>query len=140
MPLEELEVVRNLSTQTKKQSIQTDYEYRRSLRREFETTVKQLFKDHEGLGSFSWTQATDPDQDFEFFVNRWALLVNGITYQQIKNDKLLIYPAYKDVAEFIDAFDDDELKLLFGDHARVTVVHSIVNVYFWDIEQLGKIS
>lgn len=105
------------------------FAFLRELRRTFREEADTLFTDHDTLRTFSWDQASNPDNDYEFFVNRLDYKINGIDTKSISVNST-IYPAIKDINEFLDLFDDGDFQVLFGDHASVTVTNHGIDVAF----------
>ena len=95
------------------------YNHNVQLRKTFDEESKKLFTDHPSVDTFCWKQCSDPDCDYEFFVDR-EFLINGKTFEQIQGNHDLIQ-AHKDIAEFQGEFDDGDLLALFGDAAKIIV-------------------
>lgn len=110
-----------------------EFKYLRSLRRAFRQEADTLFKDHSVLRRFTFTQASNPENDYDFFVNRLDYEINGVNTKNI-DDSHELYQALKDINEFVDVFDDGELLRLFGDHASVTVTEHNIEISFYDVE------
>lgn len=110
---------------------QESYNYKVQLRRTFDEESKKLFDDHKSLDTFSWKQCSDPDCDYEFFVDR-EFIVNGKTFEQLQGSRDLIQ-AHKDIAEFQGEFDDDDLLNLFGDSAKIIVTKHDVRTIPWTL-------
>lgn len=110
---------------------QARHDYLRSLRVSFWEQSQELFTDHKELHSISWDQASFDVNDYEFFVNRIEVNVNGLDAESVPNNHKL-YPAYKDVAEFMELYDDEDFKSLFGDFAHVVITREGIDVSFYD--------
>lgn len=111
----------------------SNYYHQRAIRQLFDFKSKDLFEKNPTLTNFSWTQATDPNCNYEFFDNRFDQSVNGLKYEQIKDEDLA--RTYRSVAEFLDNFEHDDLFYLFGDHVKVSVTKSGTSLSFFDIEK-----
>jgi hypothetical protein len=117
------------------------FDYTRMLRKTFRESANVIFLDHPLLDSFEWCQNTNPDCDYEFFVNRLVVVVNGKTYEQMRNGRSYeqmrdepMLLARKDISEFLDAFEDDDLLKLFGDHVKVGVSRRAIYLTYHDVD------
>lgn len=111
---------------------ENEFSFLRELRRTFREEANTLFTDHDALRSFAWGQGSVPSNDYEFFVERLDYKINGIDTKAISPNHAL-YAAMKDVNEFLDLFDDDDFRALFGDHAEVTITPHSIDVGFHDV-------
>lgn len=125
----------------------------------FTEEAEKLFRANPNLQSFAWTQYTPyfNDGDACYFGVRddpeYDISVNGVRgsnagpeypsnakygspaykqYESLKKEALVDH--YK-VAEFLQQFDEEDMKTMFGDHVKVTV-HRDGNVEIddWDHE------
>lgn len=111
------------------------FKYTLSLRKAFRGEADVLFKDHAILKRFSFSQSSNPDNDFEFLVNRLKYEINGVNTKFIDVGHEL-YNAMKDINEFIDLFGDEDLLVLFGDHALITVTSHSIEVSLFDCSKV----
>lgn len=128
-------------------------EFRKKMKDEgkayFAEQVKLLFSENPTLLSFSWNQYTPYFNDGEpctFSANTDypVLQIEGDdeTNEQVLEDNEESY--YKDdknegrgkiwssVSDFLKSFDDDDMELLFGDHARVVVNREEITIKDYD--------
>src|SRR4051812_19771275 len=85
-----------------------EFKYGRAIRNAFREEANVLFHDHQELQNFSWNQASSPENDYDFFVNRLDVNVNGIDVNSL-DQKHELFMAAKDVYEFIELFDDSDM-------------------------------
>lgn len=87
--------------------------------------AKQLFVDYPVIETISWVQYTPYFNDGEetiFSANLDSFQINGddrwdAEYHKRGCDKKV----YDAVEEFLNAFDEDDYKDLFGDHVKITL-------------------
>lgn len=106
---------------------EVSYHYAKALRQAFREEADVLFEDHPDLECFSWSQCSVECNAYEFFVDRMAVSVNGNNDQQRQPNAMTT-----DVAEFLEIFDDDDFRSLFGDHVKITVTEQGIDVAFHD--------
>jgi hypothetical protein len=110
----------------------------------FANVTKPFFAEHPGLESFEWHQEDDVynDETYEFQVSRDAydVEVNGVHQDDIynydretrksivKSEYTAIEDLFDDVADFLGNFSEDDLRLMFGDYATITVDRQGVTV------------
>lgn len=107
----------------------------------FSAAAKELFEKHPEMETFSWNQYTpyfnDGDScEFSANTEQESISINGEDAYEIAKDtdwsgskpKPLpedelspLLPAQKDVAEFLQNFDEDDYETMFGDHCEVVV-------------------
>jgi hypothetical protein len=107
------------------------FNYTLMLRKAFRAEANVLFQDHPTLKRFTFSQSSNPDNDFEFLVNRIEYQINGVSTKFI-DPKHELYSALKDINEFMDLFDEDGFLILFGDHASVTVTAHNIEISLYD--------
>jgi hypothetical protein len=107
----------------------------------FSAASRELFEKHPEMDTFSWTQYTphynDGDQcEFHVRFEQECISINGCDsyeiydYTEWVNGKLVLLPedkihslnqAQKNVAEFLEEFDEGDYEAMFGDHCEVLV-------------------
>lgn len=107
-----------------------------------------IFEAHPDIESFSWTQYTpyfndgdsctfsagDIDQvnGYEEYSDEWdAEVSKGYGKDEVKGK---LYSGYRAAQTLLASFPDDALEALFGDHVRVTVTRSSVEIEEYDHE------
>ncbi len=96
----------------------------------FSDASKSLFEAHPELESFGWTQYTpyfNDGQPCVFSVHNDEPDVNGEDGYDIDEDNALV-PAQKEVVKFLQTFTDDDMETMFGDHCRVLVTRTGIDV------------
>lgn len=110
----------------------------------FKEAVKFLFEKLPDVQSFEWHQYTPYFNDgepciFEVYSDYEFIQINGEELGYVSDEKKDdTYKAKekvaKTVAAFIEAFDDEDLLDMFGDHVRVTVTREGVEVNDYEHE------
>ena len=121
----------------------------------FRESALELFEKHPELESFSWSQYTPYFNDGDeciFGVNIDEPDINGVEgydihdgmeYERDENNKYVkvrkrdpheFYSAMNDVSQFLRVFDSEDFKDMFGDHVRVTVTKTDVQIDEYDHE------
>lgn len=109
----------------------------------FTEECASLFVKHPKLESFSWTQYTPYFNDGETCYFGTSTDCPSVTYAGWKHDEDEPYPeadtegleqAQADVKATLATLEDDDLRMMFGDHVEVTVTTSgtSVNDYHHD--------
>jgi len=132
MSYEQLMSSRSIKEKTETILAEEQHSYKKELRKSFGEEASVIFNNHAELKHFSWTQATDRYLDYEFFSDKHDVVVNGMSFAELKNEP--IYQAYKDIAEFLEEFEENELLSLFGDHVLVKVTSHGIDVSFFDVD------
>lgn len=106
-------------------------ESKKILKEAFEEGCKAIFAEYPRLKSFMWTQYTPYFMDGDecvFSANYWDLGINGgDPYDEDEDEGSESFEAEENaIQEFLKMFDDgsDDLKTLFGDHAKITITPS----------------
>lgn len=100
----------------------------------FTHVSKEIFKNHPKLESFSWTQYTPYFNDgdecrFSAHTDNLDFVFDGKEHEGVDNYYLKtethVSPEFrqcvKDVATFLENFDDSDLEEMFEDHVKVVV-------------------
>ena len=98
----------------------------------FRNAAKSLFQENSDLVSFSWAQYTPYFNDGDpcnFYAHADYPDVNGICVDDIPEEKMAL--ADKVVA-FLEVFDDDDFETMFGDHCKVTVTSTEIEIDGYD--------
>ncbi len=98
----------------------------------FKKAAKSLFDENEGLVSFSWTQYTPYFNDGDECIFRTGCEdadINGEDpWDQDEENKEKFKALQDKVVPFLSVFDDDDFKTMFGDHCKVTVTPTKIEV------------
>lgn len=143
MKLEQMQTMRDKMQQMKKEYEEVIQKFGKEI---FNSATKELFENNPKLTSFAWVQYTPYFNDGDtctFRVNRDCLTINrsdefldwwGMDrwkdpeyeytpdpkdYECDSVDELI--SIVKGISEFLDLFEDDDLEMLFGDHAEITI-------------------
>ena len=138
MPLKEFQEIKQRLDAIESSLNLNHYKNDRQRRIAFRDESRVLFQDHPLLKDFSWVQASDPDCEYEFVVNKYGMKVNGLPFTSLeKNDSYFnqLISAYKDVAEFLELFSDDDFLQMFGNHVEIYVTNEDIRISYFDIEQ-----
>src|SRR4051812_33293152 len=92
----------------------------------FRDASKDLFEENPKLESFGWTQYTPFFNDGEpcvFSVHNDEPDVNGIDGwdSMYSDENKHLKPLQKKVTKLLQAFSDDDMEAMFGDHVKVVV-------------------
>lgn len=88
----------------------------------FDDAARDLFAKYPDMDRFSWRQYTPYFNDGDecvFQVHEEADINGKNRYDEDINPKL--GPAYKDIADLLNAMDSESMQLVFGDHSEITM-------------------
>ena len=105
-------------------------EMKESAKTFFQDASKDLFATHPELEQFSWTQYTPYFNDGDecvFGVNSDKPDINRETGWDMSDERAL-YETQQSVGKLLQTFGNDDMKAMFGDHCRVTVTRTGIDV------------
>lgn len=105
------------------------------LKKLFYIESKKFFQKYNYLKSYGWTQYTPYWNDgdvckFSVYTDLGSIYINNESYYNIEDDgKLQTYKEIAlDIIEFLCLFDNDEFQYIFGDHCKITIYPSKIQI------------
>lgn len=95
----------------------------------------ELFEKYPTMESFSWKQYTPYFNDGEpctFEVYADYPKINELEEWDTKRDAPELVPAFKEVKEFLQNFDEEDMKAAFDDHAKIIVTKNKIEIMEYD--------
>lgn len=108
-------------TELKKKLEDMRKDYAAAAKDAFANEAKDLFAEHPGLKSFSWTQYAPYFNDGDPCTFSAHTDYPHIKFEGVESSRAPYEKAGLDVIKFLSAFDDNVLEELFGDSVKVVV-------------------